>query len=149
MIPHDSELLKHEKLLQMILMKYYTVSDMMVIYKYTYWLIHESAFTQYTHKYVIKNLKFLLLVYMYYRYKTMWHEKTCNIKLISFKNTDTWCYVLYDTQMNWIITKQSSQKWFLCRCEYISMHRHWIMSSVLFTTMWLCTYQHCHERGKR
>ena len=49
---------------------------MIVMYKYTYWLIHKSAFTEYTHQ-----------IY------TIW----------------TWCEVLYDPQMNWIITKQSSQ----------------------------------------
>ena len=60
---------------------------MIAIYKYTYWLIHKSAFIQYAHKICHKNLR-LLLVYMLYRYKTMWHETTCNMKLISFKNTD-------------------------------------------------------------
>ena len=57
------------------------------MYKYTYWLIRKSAFTEYTHQICDKkNLK-LLLVSMLYRYKTMWHETTCNMKLISFKNT--------------------------------------------------------------
>ena len=60
---------------------------MMVMYKYTYWLIHKSAFTQYSHKICDKNLR-LLLLYVLYRYKTMWHKTTCNMTLISFKNTD-------------------------------------------------------------
>ena len=105
----------------------------MVMYKYTYWLIRNSTFTQYTHKICDKNLRFLL-VYMLYRYKTMWHETACYIKLMSQKYIYvilTWSYVLYDTQMSWIITIQSSQRWSFCRGEYIPMHRHWMMSSLL------------------
>ena len=48
-IAHDSELMKHEKLLHMILIQYITVWNMIVIYKYTYTLIQNYAFTQHTH----------------------------------------------------------------------------------------------------
>ena len=63
-------------------------------------------------KYVVKKFR-LLSVYMLYRYKTIWHYTTYNIKLVSFKNT----YILYKhhvmffyhTQINCIITIQISQ----------------------------------------
>ena len=56
-------------------------------------------------KYVIKNLR-LLLVYMIYRYKTMWHETTCKIKLVSLKNTDICnnnmmlCFIWHSDELN-------------------------------------------------
>ena len=59
------------------------------------------------------------------------------------------CYVLYHTHINFIITTQTSQKLYLCRCKYIPMYRHWTMSLLLCTTMWMCTYWHCDERRKR
>ena len=77
---------------------------MMVMYKYTKLLIHNSAFTQHTHKICCKKNLRLLSVYMLYRYKTIWHETTGNIHAILI------CFVLYHTQINWIITTQSSQK---------------------------------------
>ena len=103
-------------------------------------------------KYVVKKFR-LLSVYMLYTYKTIWHYTTYNIKLLSFKNT----YILYEhnvmffycTQINCIITTQVSKKLSLCTCLYITMYRHWIIQSLLCTTMWMCTYQHCQERRKR
>ena len=64
MVPHESELLKHEKLLHIICMKYYTVKDMTVMYKYTYQLIHKSAFTEYTHQICDKKLEITVSVYV-------------------------------------------------------------------------------------
>ena len=43
-------LYKHKKLVHMILMQYITVSNIIVMYKYTCTLIHNYTFTQYTHK---------------------------------------------------------------------------------------------------
>ena len=45
-IAHDSSVLKHEKVLHMILIQYITVWNIIVIYKYTCTLIHNYAFTQ-------------------------------------------------------------------------------------------------------
>ena len=42
-------MLKHEKLLHMILIQYITIRNMTVIYKYTVTLIPNYAFTQHTH----------------------------------------------------------------------------------------------------
>ena len=86
---------------------------MMVMYKYTYWLIHNSAFTQYTHKICDKKLEITVSVYV--TWSNMQH-KTHKFQKYIYAIL-TWCYVLYDTLMNCIITKQSSQKWSLYRCE--------------------------------
>ena len=59
------------------------------------------------------------------------------------------CYVLYHTHINFIITTKISQKLYLCRCKYIPVYRHWTLSPLLCTTMWMCTYQHCDERRQR
>ena len=48
-IAHESSVLKHEKLLHMIIIQYITVWNIIVIYKYTCTLIHNYAFLQHTH----------------------------------------------------------------------------------------------------
>ena len=59
-IAHDSSVLKHEKLLHMILIQYITVWNIIVIYKYTCTLIHNYAFTQHTH--IIFSEKFNITI---------------------------------------------------------------------------------------
>ena len=62
-IAHDSSVLKHEKLLHMILIQYITVWNIIVIYKYTCTLIHNYAFTQHTH--IIFSEKFNITISVY------------------------------------------------------------------------------------
>ena len=62
-IAHDSSVLKHEKLLHIILIQYITVWNIIVIYKYTCTLIHNYAFTQHTH--IIFSEKFNITISVY------------------------------------------------------------------------------------
>ena len=48
-IADDSSLLKHKKILHMIVIEYMSVSNIMVIDKYICTLIHNYAVTQHTH----------------------------------------------------------------------------------------------------
>ena len=48
-IADDSSLLKHQKMPNMILIQYISVSNITVIDKYIYTLKHNSAVTQHTH----------------------------------------------------------------------------------------------------
>ena len=130
-IAHDSLVLKHEKLLHVILIQYITVWIMMVIYKYTYTLIHNYAFTQHTH--IIFSEKFKITVAVcFVQIKTcvtlnnMQHH-TGNLQTEIYSILML-CYLLYHTHINFIITTQTSQKSYLCRCKYIPMYRNWTIS---------------------
>ena len=63
-IAHDSSVLKHEKLLHMILIQYITVWNIIVIYRYTCTLIHNYAFIQYTHIIFSENFNITISVYV-------------------------------------------------------------------------------------
>ena len=87
-IAHDSSVLKHEKLLHMILIQYITVWNIIVIYKYTCTLIHNCAFTQHTH--IIFSEKFHITIAL-----CVVQLKTC-VTL-----TYIWHFPLIDNENNW------------------------------------------------
>ena len=62
-IAHDSSVLKHEKLLHIILVQYITVGNIILVYKYTCTLIHNYVFTQHTH--IIFSEKFNITISVY------------------------------------------------------------------------------------
>ena len=135
----------------MILIQYTTVWNMIVIYKYTYTLIHNHAFTQDTHIFSEKFKITVAVCVVQIKAHVTWNNRqhlTGNFQTDIYSIL-TLCYLSYDTHVNFIITTQTSQKLYLCRCKYIPMYRYKTMSPLLCTPMWMCTYQHCDERRKR
>ena len=55
-IADDSSLLKHKKMLSMIVKEYMSVSNITVIDKYICTLIHNYAVTQHTNMILLKNV---------------------------------------------------------------------------------------------
>ena len=72
-IAHDSWVLKHQKILNMILIQCIKVWNIIVIYKYICTLIHNYAFTQHTH--IIFSEKSHITISIYVA-----HIKTCHMK---------------------------------------------------------------------
>ena len=72
---------------------------MMFMYKYTYWLIHNSAFTQHTHNICCKKLEITDSVCGMYREKTIRQEKNMKHKTSKFKKNT---YMLYNTLLCFI-----------------------------------------------
>ena len=130
----------------------HTVWNMIAIYKYTYTLVHNYAFTQHTH--IIFSEKFritvavcVMLIKNCVTWKNMQHH-TSNLQTEIYSIL-TLCYLLYHTHINFIITTWTSQNYIfvdvsIYRCIDIEL-----CHPLLCMTMWMCTYQHCDERRKR
>ena len=72
-IAHDSSVLKHKKLLHMILIQYITVWTIIVMYKYTCTL-NKSLCFQTTYIYIIFSEKYNITISVYVvQIKHMWH----------------------------------------------------------------------------
>ena len=72
-IADDSSLLKHQEMLNMILIQYMSVSNITVIDKYICTLIHNYAVTQHTHIIFAQNVTLGFL-------NMFVHIKTCHMK---------------------------------------------------------------------
>ena len=111
---------------------------MIVIYKYTYTLVHNYAFTQHTHIIFSEKFKITVAVCVVQiitcvTLNNMQH-RTGNFQTEIYSIL-TLCYLLNHTHINFFIPTQTSQILYLCRCKYIPIYRHLTMSPLLCTTM--------------